>query len=243
MTKPAPAPVPARWLELVPLNELVPAEANPKDHDEATIDGSLEQFGYVEPILRDERTGRVVAGHGRMESLDRRQSAGDLPPDGIEIGEDGRWLVPIVRGWSSKDDDEARAYLVVSNRSSETGGWHRRQLAEYLADMDEQAGALRRLAWDDAGYDELIVDTGVKAEREGGFLDQYADGAPAPDDPRRPIARQGSDVVDLRLPMADRERDEAVSLLRQHQRALTDAARPAATLSATALEVLRTWKP
>jgi hypothetical protein len=50
------------------------------------------------------------------------------------------------------------------------------------------------------------------------------------------MIRQGSDVVDLRLAMADRERDEAVALLRQHQRALGSP-----TLSAACLTVLRTW--
>ncbi|MEU8356488.1 hypothetical protein AB0C27_10810 [Nonomuraea sp. NPDC048882] len=41
------------------------------------------------------------------------------PPEGVKIGDDGVWLVPILRGWTSRSDAEAEAYLVAANRLTE----------------------------------------------------------------------------------------------------------------------------
>lgn len=239
MTTPTPD---TRRVEYRRLADLVPADRNPKAHDADMIDGSLDTFGYVELIAEDGRTGKLIAGHGRLEGLARREQARpDEPPDGVIRGDDGAWLVPILVGWSSKDDDEAEGYLLISNRAAMAGGWQTRPLAEYLADLDSRAPGLRRLGWDDEDYASLVVDAGALAEQEGRFLDDLAGGDETGSDPGPRPRGAGADVVDLRLPMADRQRDEAVALLRQHQRALTDAGRPAATLSDTVLEVLRTW--
>lgn len=243
-TTPAPADGDARRIDYRSLADIVPADRNPKAHDARTIDRSLARFGYVELIAEDGRTGKLVAGHGRLERLRQWETDGREPPEGVVVDEDGAWRVPVLVGWSSKDDAEAAAYLLISNRASERGGWQRKPLAEFLADLDSEATDLRELGWSDDEYGQLMTETGVQADREGSFLDDLAAGADAPEDPRkRPARGQGADVVDLRLPMADRERDEAVALLRRHQRALTDAGRPDAgkTLSTTVLEVLRTW--
>lgn len=250
MTTKTPAAIPApaegddRRIEYRALADVVPADRNPKAHDAATIDRSLRKFGYVELIAEDGRTGRLVAGHGRLERLVVWEKEGREPPGGVLVAADGTWRVPVLVGWSSVDDAEAAAYLLISNRASERGGWQRKPLAEFLADLDSEASDLRELGWSDDEYAALVTETGVKAEREGGFLDDLAAGAGSPEDPRkRPARGPGADVVDLRFPMADRERDEAVALLRRHQRALTDAGKADAgkTLSTTILEVLRTW--
>lgn len=53
-----------RRIELMPLGQLQVAKRNPKKHS-GDISTSVGRFGYAEPILLDERTGRIVAGHGR----------------------------------------------------------------------------------------------------------------------------------------------------------------------------------
>ena len=57
----------------------------------------MGRFGYVAPMILDERTGRLVAGHCRLESLKRAKSAGKAPPKRVRV-ENGDWLVPVVRG-------------------------------------------------------------------------------------------------------------------------------------------------
>lgn len=122
---------------MVPLDEVVPAERNPKRHDAAGIAASLDRLGYVEAIVRDDRTGRLVSGHGRTEALLARRAGGGSPPDGVELDGEGRWLVPVQVGWSSANDDEARAAVIALNRLVERGGWEARSLADDLQALAE----------------------------------------------------------------------------------------------------------
>lgn len=131
------------------LGDLKGAERNPKKHATADIQASIKRFGYANAIIRDERTGRLVAGHGRIEALTALQKAGGEPPEGIV--QDGLdWLVPVQTGWSSKDDVEANAFLVADNRLTETGGWDEVSL---VALLDEVAKTSVQ-ALEGVGYDE-----------------------------------------------------------------------------------------
>jgi len=241
---------PHRWIEYVPVRDVVGADANPKDHDTDLLDGSVLEHGFVEPPQLDERTGKLIAGHGRLEALQRAEARdkppegyeGPWPPEGIMVRDDGVWLMPQVRGWASRDDTQAKAYLIVANQSTIKPGWKPRPLAEYLHDLDRGVVKLESIGFDDAGYDKLLQETGLKGELEGDFLKDL-DGGESGSGPGVNRRQGATDVVDLRLPMKDRDRDEAVALLRKHQRALSDLGRPAGSLSETALEILRTWRP
>jgi hypothetical protein len=127
-----------RAVEYVALDDVRPADRNPKTHDHAVLRASFDRFGFVEPIVRDERTGRLVAGHGRLDEL-RMARARDAatPPPGITLDDTGRWLVPIITGWASANDAEAQAYIVASNRAVEAGGWDETILADVLGDLEQ----------------------------------------------------------------------------------------------------------
>lgn len=135
---PAPSDVdgdrPDRHVDYVPLDNITPALRNPKRHDLDRICASIRRFGFVTPGVRDERTGRIVAGHGRQEALTRLRAEGDPPPAGIRVDGD-RWLVPVIAGWSSADDAEAEAYLVIDNSHPALGGWDDDELAELLGQL------------------------------------------------------------------------------------------------------------
>lgn len=115
---------------------------NPKQHDDDGINRSIGQFGFIEPPTLDERTGHVVAGHGRGENLHEQMIAGKSPPDGVQIGEDGMWLLPVVRGIRFASDDAVRAYLIASNRLTEKGGWNVERLDALLKDLEFDAPEL-----------------------------------------------------------------------------------------------------
>ena len=67
-------------IEHIALDELEKWPRNPKDHDLSLIQGSISRFGFVSPILIDETTGKIVAGHGRLESLQKLKQSGQPPP-------------------------------------------------------------------------------------------------------------------------------------------------------------------
>lgn len=112
-----------RRTEYMPLSELQPDPRNPKGHDIGTMDDSMARFGYVETITRDDRTGYIISGHGRRTSLMQQRKRGQEPPSGIQVRDDGEWLVPVAVGWSSQTDTEAVAALIALNRTTELGGW------------------------------------------------------------------------------------------------------------------------
>src|SRR5699024_4514124 len=119
-----------RRIEYLPLEDIPDADRNPKHHDEPRIAGSISKFGFADAPILDERTGKLVAGHGRKGDLLARQAAGKEPPEGIVVDDAGRWLIPVQRGWASRSDEDAAAFLVAHNRLTETGGWDDRALAE-----------------------------------------------------------------------------------------------------------------
>lgn len=122
-----------RRIEYLSLDDLTDNPSNPKSHRVDTITGSIGRFGFVEPIVRDERTGQLISGHGRADTLRSMKDRGDSPPEGVT----DTWDVPVMVGWSSRSDAEANAALVAMNRTTELGGWDQEQLLSVLSDLEQ----------------------------------------------------------------------------------------------------------
>lgn len=161
-----------RRVDYLPLHEIARASRNPKRHDVDGIRVSIGRFGVAELPLLDERTGRLVAGHGRLDDLTARHDAGEDPPDGVRLAPDGAWLVPVVRGWSSRSDPEADAYLVASNQLTVNGGWDDAALAELLAELnDVDPDLLELTGFGEEDLADLLADRGGAGEGTGGVGD------------------------------------------------------------------------
>ena len=120
-------------IEYVPLGELMKWPGNPKEHDLEGLGESLERHGFVDPMILDEGTGKIVAGHGRREKLLAWRDAGKPPPDRVKRRRDGEWLVPVLRGIRFPNEHEAEAYLMGNNQLVIRGGHDVVRLAEMLA--------------------------------------------------------------------------------------------------------------
>ncbi len=154
--------MPDRRVEYTPLTFIEAAPRNPKRHAGQAIKRSIDRFGLAELPLIDERTGRLVAGHGRLDQLAAMRKDGQDPPDGVRVDPDsGDWLVPTVRGWQSRSDGDAEAYLVASNRLTTLGGWDDTELADILGDLAELDPALLEVTgYTDADLDALLTEPG-----------------------------------------------------------------------------------
>ena len=135
----------------VSIDEIKPHPRNPKSHAIDTLVQSIRRFGFVEPIVVDQRTGLNVSGHGRVEALLRMRDAGEPVPLGI----DDEWRAPVFVGWASTDDAEAEAALVALNRIGESGGWEERELADLLLDLQQIERGLDGVGYDDEELAEL----------------------------------------------------------------------------------------
>lgn len=135
----------------LPLDDLRPNPNNPKRHANDTIRQSISRFGFVEPVVQDQRTGYTISGHGRIETLTAMRDAGDHPPEGVTVTK-GVWKVPTIVSWSSTSDAEAEAALVALNRTGEIGGWDTEQLTTILTSLKEDD------ALDGIGYSDEDID-------------------------------------------------------------------------------------
>lgn len=123
------------------LDDLAHVPGNPKGHDLDLIVDSIRRFGFVAPILLQTGTNTVIAGNGRLDALRALRDQASLydeddpnadPPRGIELAEDGAWLVPVVEAADFANDDERDAYVVADNQATLTGGWDSALLAASL---------------------------------------------------------------------------------------------------------------
>lgn len=152
-------------VEYLPLSQIVGADINPKDHDIGQIYQSIKRFGFTQPIMMNENTGKLLAGHGRLQTLQQMKQGGEKIPNRIKE-KDGEWLVPVLKGISFEDDMEAQAYLIADNRLTELGGWNTGELVDALQELVEGGFSL-----DGVGYDFDDLETMVTQIDDSGIFD------------------------------------------------------------------------
>ena len=142
-------------IEYVPLAAVQPAARNPKKHSLPDLIASIKRFGFVQPVAMNEETGKLVAGHGRLEALLAMKEAGEPVPARV-VEKNGEWYVPVLRGVSLKDEQEAEAFLVADNRLVELGVFDPTELLAILQDAQKSAGALDGIGFSSVDVDDLI---------------------------------------------------------------------------------------
>jgi len=152
-------------VKYIDLDEIIEADNNPKDHDLGVIYQSINRFGFTNPIMLNESTGKLLAGHGRLQALKLIKDANEPVPDRI-VEEDGRWMVPVIKGINIDNPAEAQAYLLADNRLTELGGWKNIDLIESLNEIMEKTGDL-----DGTGYDLEDIDTILRDLERDSFGD------------------------------------------------------------------------
>lgn len=121
--------------ELMELGELLKRRwpKNAKRHDMEFLGEVFAENGMAEFPTLDEKTGKVVAGNGRVEKLAAMKAAGEPAPARIVVKK-GKWYVPTVRGMSLAKPGK---HVLASNRGVELGGWDNGLLADALGKLGE----------------------------------------------------------------------------------------------------------
>jgi hypothetical protein len=154
-----------------PLDVLVAADRNPKNHDVPGIATLIERHGFIDPVLIDTRTERLLAGHGRGKALaylkDRGPRPGrPWPPRNIRA-EDDIWMVPTLET-ETADDAEAEHLLVGHNSIGILPGWDEPALAQLLDEMRGRPDGLEGTGYTDAMVDQLLASIVETPMPEGG---------------------------------------------------------------------------
>tara|TARA_R110002020_G_scaffold268284_4_gene483483 strand:- start:1288 stop:1917 length:630 start_codon:yes stop_codon:yes gene_type:complete len=127
-------------VKYIRIDEILGADINPKDHDIGVLITAIKRFGFTSPLIRNDDTKKLVAGHGRLEALINMYKSEYSLPRGILKDEDGMWLVPVVTGLNFENEEEALSYLIADNKLSEIGGWDEKALLDMLKDIDNLEG-------------------------------------------------------------------------------------------------------
>jgi hypothetical protein len=111
-------------VKLVPLAQLKPHPRNPRRHDRGEIDAlkaSILEYGFTEPLIRQQSSGYVVAGAGRLQAAGELAEEGKLAriefTPGVRLG----GCLPVVD--KALTDRQALAYCIADNRITERGTW------------------------------------------------------------------------------------------------------------------------
>ncbi len=107
-------------IEKIEISKLVPAEYNPRkdlkpgDAEYEKLKRSIEQFGYVEPVIWNKATGRVVGGHQRLKVLvDSGLKEVDCVV--VELSEDREKALNIALNKISGEWDTDKLAMLISD--------------------------------------------------------------------------------------------------------------------------------
>jgi len=189
MKKTAPTETRIEWMDI---DKIPPHPENPKAHDLPAIMASMRAFGFRGAVILDERSGLTNEGHGRVEALklmrseDARNAPKNVRVEGnVKSAQKSRWLIPVVRGQAFANEDEARAFLIASNRLTEIGGWNAQVLSVLYASLAESTPDLLP----SIGIGSAEIDAMLAAIAPELDMPTAEDEAPAP--PSRPVSKLG----------------------------------------------------
>lgn len=132
-------------IEKMKTENLLPADYNPRkdlkpgDEEYEKLKRSIEQFGYVEPVIWNRTTGRVVGGHQRLKVL-------------IDMGINEADCVVV-----EMDETKEKALNVALNKIS--GEWDKDKLALLISDLQAEDFDVSLTGFDAAEIDDLFKDT------------------------------------------------------------------------------------
>lgn len=157
-------------LQTIPISKLKPAKYNPRkdlkpgDVEYEKIKNSLNEFGYIDPVIWNKQTGNVVGGHQRLKIL-------------IEQGAAEVECVVV-------DFDEVKEKLANIALNKISGDWEFSALADLILDLDTLNADLAITGFDDSEIQDIIGWTpeNIKTPEQDDFI---------PEPPKEAITKTG----------------------------------------------------
>lgn len=104
------------------LDRLRTLEANPREHSDAQLDeiaASIQAFGFLVPLVVDEKRGRILAGNGRFAAA-LRLGLAEVP------------VIPV----GHLSVGEQKLFVIADNKIALDAAWNPRVLAEYFTEIE-----------------------------------------------------------------------------------------------------------
>ena len=122
-------------------------ELQPGDPDYEKLKRSIEDFGYVEPLVWNERTGNLVGGHQRYKILVNEQGATEVEVSVVDL-----------------DETREKALNLALNKID--GDWDLPKLRDLMSELKECDFDLSLTGFDSADLDELFQEVPFSFEPE-----------------------------------------------------------------------------
>ena len=132
-------------IEKIQIERLIPADYNPRkdlkpgDPEYEKLKRSLEEFGYVEPVIWNKTTGHVVGGHQRLKIL-------------LDMG-----IIEVECVVVEMDAEKEKALNVALNKIS--GDWDKDKLALIISDLQGADFDVSLTGFDPGEIDDLFKDS------------------------------------------------------------------------------------
>lgn len=129
-------------IEKLKIEQLIPSDYNPRkdlkpgDAEYDKLKRSIEQFGYVEPVIWNKTTGRIVGGHQRLKVL-------------IDMG-----ITEVECVVVELTETKEKALNVALNKIS--GDWDKDKLALLIADLQGSDFDVSLTGFDPSELDDLF---------------------------------------------------------------------------------------
>lgn len=174
--------------------DLVPADYNPRkdlkpgDKEYEKLKRSIDEFGYVDPLIWNKRTSRLVGGHQRLKVLK------DMGIDEVDVA--------VV----DMDEEKEKALNVALNKIS--GDWDKDKLMLLITDLQGEDFDVSLTGFDPEELDDLFKD-----DMKDGVKDDNFD---VDKELKKPTMTKAGDLWQLgehRLLCGDSTKEESYDLL------------------------------
>lgn len=150
-------------MAVVPIDKLIPHPKNPRIdlkpgmpmYDK--LAKSIEEHSYIDPIIWNETTGHIIAGHQRLQVM---KDLSELDGESLE-----KVKVIVV----NLPEEKELTFMVADNKI--TGIWDQEKLASLMKELEETDTDLALTGFDDFEIQALIGDISPETYSDEGMED------------------------------------------------------------------------
>lgn len=124
------------------IEDLIPYENNPRTHSEEQINqlvASMVEFGFTNPVLVDQESHEIIAGHGRLMAA-RKLGLREIP----------------VIALSHLNEAKRRKLIIADNQLALNAGWDMELLATEISALNEMGEDLDVLGFESDFLDDIL---------------------------------------------------------------------------------------
>ncbi|MEK5376577.1 ParB N-terminal domain-containing protein [Paenibacillus sp. FSL P2-0173] len=150
-------------ISVLPIEQINAAAYNPRvdlqpgDPEYEKLKASIEQFGYIDPIIWNQRTGNMVGGHQRYKILVHELGHTELAVSVVNL-----------------DDQQEKLLNLALNKVS--GNWDDEALYRLLDDLEQSGADLALSGFDTDEVEQLMKDFAEPAaDQLGDFTNKELD--------------------------------------------------------------------